>query len=146
MFGFGFFILIVVSAYVANLAAFLTKSGVNEYIGTIEEVNAKGLKVCANPALKNELETAHPSAKFVYSQGDTSYYGMVEDYKSGKCDFIAADNDLMANIELMDIFCERNVRSVTLFFCSYVQSHQTHHFEYCLCVSLCSQIRLSSTT
>ena len=38
MFGFGFFILISVSAYVANLAAFLTRSGLEISYGTMREV------------------------------------------------------------------------------------------------------------
>lgn len=66
MFGFGFFILVVVSSYVANLAAFLTRT-LPDYVGTMEQVIAKNLKVCALPALKSELEVAYPSANFVFS-------------------------------------------------------------------------------
>ena len=67
MFGFGFLILIVVSAYVANLAAFLTMS-VPNYIGTMEEVVAAGLTVCANPVIKEELEHLWPKAKFFFEE------------------------------------------------------------------------------
>ena len=42
MFGFGFFILIAVSAYVANLAAFLTQNGLQTNIATMEEVVDSG--------------------------------------------------------------------------------------------------------
>lgn len=38
MFGFGFFILIAVSAYVVNLAAFLTQSAVETSFGSMKEV------------------------------------------------------------------------------------------------------------
>ena len=41
MFGFSFFILIVISAYVANLAAFLTND-VPDYVGTVEGEDKSG--------------------------------------------------------------------------------------------------------
>lgn len=110
MLGFGGFILIVVSAYVANLAAFLTKSGVLDYIGTMDEVKAKGKKVCALPALKTELEISHPTATFVFSQAGKSYYGLIDDYDAQRCDFIAVGKeDAKSNIELMNMFCERDL-------------------------------------
>lgn len=109
MFGFGFFILIVISAYVANLAAFLTRS-LPDYIGNMEQVVANNKSVCALPALKTELEVAYPNANFVFSQSGKSYYGLVEDWDAGLCDFIAmGQSDASANMELLDMFCERKL-------------------------------------
>ena len=55
MFGFAFFTLILVSAYVANLAAFLTRPTF-KYVGDIESVIANGMPICAHPALQEDLE------------------------------------------------------------------------------------------
>ena len=75
LFGFGFFILIAVSAYVANLAAFLTLS-TTESVNTMNGAVAAGMKICAHPALKAELEVAWPDAKFYFNEQamDVSMY------------------------------------------------------------------------
>lgn len=110
MFGFGFFILIVVASYVANLAAFLTQAGYPDFVATMDEAVEQGKKVCALPALKTELEKAWPLADFVFSESGKSYYGLVDDFDAGKCCFIAiGDSDAAANIELMDMFCARDL-------------------------------------
>ena len=49
--GFGFFILIAVSAYVANLAAFLTLRTTGEVVNTMEGAVAAGAAICAHPAV-----------------------------------------------------------------------------------------------
>lgn len=85
LFGFGAFILVVVSAYVANLAAFLTRNSY-QYVGTIEEATKQGWKICALPATKEELEVAWPDTKFVFSgAGAGSYHGLIEEWDAGKC-------------------------------------------------------------
>jgi hypothetical protein len=66
MFGLGFFILISISAYTANLAAFLTRQSF-DFIGTIDEAVKAGLLICAHPALQKELEIKWPGARFVWS-------------------------------------------------------------------------------
>ena len=109
----------------ANLAAFLTKSGVLDYVGTMDEVKAKGKKVCDLPALKTELEISHPTATFVFSQAGKSYYGLIDDYDAKRCDFIAiGKEDAKSNIELMNMFCQRNVCivAVPVLLCS-INSH-----------------------
>ena len=67
MFGFGFFILISVSAYVANLAAFLTLS-TTDSVKTMAGAIATGMTICAHPAIKAELEVAWPDAKFYFHE------------------------------------------------------------------------------
>ncbi|KAL7550375.1 hypothetical protein ACHAWF_013616 [Thalassiosira exigua] len=85
LFGFGAFVLVVVSAYVANLAAFLTMDHY-QYVGTIEEARRQGWKVCALPVTKEELEVAWPDVKFVFSgAGAGSYLGLIEEWDAGKC-------------------------------------------------------------
>ena len=110
MFGFGFFILIVVSAYVANLAAFLTRS-MPRYIGTMEEVVDAGLQVCAHPALREEYKIAWPTANFVFNEsGDEDFYGLIEDYDNGRCDVIAIGSvETLADMDLLNMFCTRDL-------------------------------------
>ena len=58
MFGFAFFILIAVSAYVANLAAFLTRS-LGTSINTMEAAVKERLVICAHPAVESELNVSN---------------------------------------------------------------------------------------
>ncbi|KAL7530571.1 hypothetical protein ACHAXR_003567, partial [Thalassiosira sp. AJA248-18] len=106
MFGFSFFILIVVSAYVANLAAFLTRPVA--FDGTIEMVQQSGMRLCAHPALKTEFEIAWPTVNFVFSK--SSYVGMLDDYAAGKCDVLAVgEMDIITDVERTSWFCERDL-------------------------------------
>jgi len=109
MFGFAFFILIAVSAYVANLAAFLTRSG-STSVDTFEIVVARGLNICAHPALAGDLKLLHPKANFVFNQEGKELYGLVDDYDAGKCDVLAVGKmDSLGDLKLMDLFCERDL-------------------------------------
>ncbi|KAL9181674.1 hypothetical protein ACHAXT_012017 [Thalassiosira profunda] len=109
MFGFAFFILILVSAYVANLAAFLTRSK-SSYVGTIEESIALGYKICAHPALQSDLELAHPNANFIFNQEGRELYGLLEDYDAGLCEVMAVGKmDSLGDLNLMALFCDRKL-------------------------------------
>ena len=89
MFGFAFFILISVSAYVANLAAFLTRKSIDGTIATMEGAVAKGWNICAHPVIKTELGIAWPKANFVFSESGKEFHGMLDDYADGKCGAMA---------------------------------------------------------
>mmetsp|Transcript_1544 Transcript_1544/g.3190 ORF Transcript_1544/g.3190 Transcript_1544/m.3190 type:complete len:753 (+) Transcript_1544:97-2355(+) len=109
MFGFGFFILISVSAYVANLAAFLTRS-VPDYVATMEGAVKSNLKICGHPALAGELTSKWPDARFVFSESEGEFYGVLEDYKAGKCDVLAVGReDTMIDLELLNLFCDEGL-------------------------------------
>jgi len=109
MFGFAFFILIVVSAYVANLAAFLTRRSTN-HVGSIEDAVGSGMKICAHPALEDDLVLAHPDARFIFNQEGKELYGLVDDYDVGKCDVMAVGKmDSLGDLKLMDLFCQRGL-------------------------------------
>lgn len=72
LFGFGFFILISVSAYVANLAAFLSLKSTSD-VTSMSEAVARGYTICAHPAVKSELEVAWPGEwKLISSQQNLS--------------------------------------------------------------------------
>ena len=107
MFGFAFFILIAVSAYVANLAgmshnilhtkryyflmvlpAFLTQN-LTTSINTIETAVREGLHICAHPVIKTELMVAWPEAQFHFTEDGKEVMGMIADYENGKCQVLA---------------------------------------------------------
>ena len=70
LFGFGFLILIAVSAYVANLAAFLTKTNQESVLPMTQAVKA-GTRICAHPAIRDELELVWTDADFYFhSEGN----------------------------------------------------------------------------
>lgn len=77
------------SAYVANLAAFLTLSGVADTVKTMGEAVARGYTICAHPALRTELELAWPDAKFYYKTAGSGFFAVLDDYEAGKCKVMA---------------------------------------------------------
>eukprot|EP00956_Cyclotella_meneghiniana_P005409 scaffold6804_cov57-Cyclotella_meneghiniana.AAC.12 len=87
-FGFGFFILIIVSAYVANLAAFLTSNSANS-VSTMKEAIAAGYTICAHPAVKSDLEIAWPNANFYYHNEGFEVQGIINDYLAVYTDSMA---------------------------------------------------------
>lgn len=97
------------SAYVANLAAFLTRS-IPDHVGTMEEAVQYGLKICGHPALKDDLESKWPSVTFIYSDTAKDFYGLVDDYDAGKCDVMAVGReDTTMDFDLLNLFCERGL-------------------------------------
>ena len=108
MFGFGFFILITVSAYVANLAAFLTRS--MDVVQSMDGAVAAGKIICAHPAVENELQIAWPKANFYFHQGGKEFIGMIKDYDLGLCDFLAVSwEDTSMNLKFTEMICDRNL-------------------------------------
>ena len=86
MFGFGFFILIAVSAYVANLAAFLTQSGLEVDISSMKQVIDRNIPICGHSALEEEIRLNWPTGRWVFP-GD--FYPMFEAYDNGECEVLA---------------------------------------------------------
>jgi len=110
MFGFSFFILISVSSYVANLAAFLTLSGVSDYINTMEKAVAYKTKICGHSVLRDELQLRWPDANFVFPESGSSKYGVFDLYDAGKCDVMAVQReDTTLDEKLMEMYCERDL-------------------------------------
>ena len=107
MFGFAFFICILISAYVANLAAFLTRNKASDSgPKTIEEAIEGNYRICALTGNKGELEVAWPNANFIWNQSGKSYVGLVEDYDNELCDVLIYG---FANLDLMNMLCERDL-------------------------------------
>lgn len=107
--GFGAFILISVSAYVANLAAFLTKSG-DQSVTSMEAAVALKLSICAHPAIEQELRDAWPDGNFYFHQEGNEFRGILQDYDEGKCSVMVVGwEDTVADTELLNMYCERNI-------------------------------------
>ncbi|KAL7529626.1 hypothetical protein ACHAXR_003059, partial [Thalassiosira sp. AJA248-18] len=111
MLGFASFILIVVSSYVANLAATLTKSALESHVSTMEMAVAKNMTICANSDLQEELEIRWPTANFVWYQTTNETYSFFLDYDEGNCDAMASsENDvLLSDSELGYEYCKRDL-------------------------------------
>jgi hypothetical protein len=108
MFGLGFFTLITVSAYVANLAAFLTRN-VSE-IKSMEGVVASGWTICAHPAIESELRIAWPKANFYFTESGKEFPGMLEDYVLGQCDVMAVGwEDTSMDLGFRERICEMDL-------------------------------------
>ncbi|KAL7545018.1 hypothetical protein ACHAWF_008392 [Thalassiosira exigua] len=109
MFGFGFFILIAVSAYVANLAAFLTRSSFDG-VKTMEGAVAAHYTICAHPVLKEELQAAWPKAMFYFHEDSKEYVGMMDDYVAGKCKaMVVSWRDTAYDTPYVEMLCENKL-------------------------------------
>jgi len=110
IFGFGFFILLTVSAYVANLAAFLTRSTLSESITTMKGAVSAGYEICAHPALEDELYSAWPRGNFYFHQEGKDFRGMLDDYDAGKCKVLVIGwEDTSVDEEFLSRLCDRDL-------------------------------------
>ena len=105
MFGFGFFILIAVSAYVANLAAFLTQTGLEKSVGSMKEVIDGNIPICGHPALEEEIRLKWPDGKWVFP--GSGFDGMLESYAKGECKVLAIGReDTIMDVNFISKLCE----------------------------------------
>ena len=108
MFGFGFFILIAVSAYVANLAAFLTQTGLEKSVGTMKEVIDKNIPICGHPVLEEEIRLKWPDGKWIFP--GSGFEDMFEAYANGECKVLAVGiEDTIMNMGIISKLCELNL-------------------------------------
>jgi hypothetical protein len=64
--GVGLFACTFISAYTANLAAFLGRPAMSGMVNTVEQATARGWRICAHNQLNNSLAQLHPHAHFHY--------------------------------------------------------------------------------
>jgi len=107
MMGFGLLILIIASAYFANLAAFLTLPGVANYIGTMEQAIAQNARICIPGTVGFEANQTWPDANFVYIADNDDYGPLLQAYEDGQCD-LAAIGSITPEGNL-DKMCELNL-------------------------------------
>lgn len=112
MFGFAFLILIAVASYTANLAAFLTVTGVSNYISSMEEAIYTNTPICAHPQLREELSSVWPAATFVMHPDDGTTSGIVANFAAGKCKVVASSMlEIRQDSDYMDAFCQNDLVS-----------------------------------
>ena len=106
-FGFAVFVFVVVTAYTANLTAFLTLSGTSKYLSSMEEALSNNLPLCAPIGVKGDLTDLYPDANWVF--GGTSAE-LVKLYDEGKCHAIVQGwVDVRGNAYEHQLFCDRNL-------------------------------------
>lgn len=112
-FGFGYLILIVVTGYTANLAAFLTTHSIKKpFIQSIEEAIVAKVPLCRHPVLKDDLILTYPDAVWVFSEGDTTtsnefYHRMFESFDNGHCvGIVTGIESVLADTKPMTSFCD----------------------------------------
>ena len=103
-----------VTAYVANLAAFMTRPLVD--ITTMEDAASSGLKICAHPVLRTDLERAWPGANFVFDYSGTEYFGLLDLYEKGECQALGISWYVLANVrdKLHCISCGSTAELITV--------------------------------
>lgn len=109
-FGFCLLSFVVISAYTANLAAFLTLSMSNQkdYITNMNDAVSKGVAICASPTLKAELTMSWPDAKFVFESSRNA--AQLKLFDDGSCvAIISSLSDLLISSEQMKSFCDREL-------------------------------------
>ncbi|KAL1525291.1 hypothetical protein AB1Y20_020153 [Prymnesium parvum] len=88
--GWGFFVLLVISSYTANLAAFLTQEGQqNGYPSTIEELRRKGDAICLNEVMMPLATARYPGVHFVGSISEETIVN--EGCRGGQCGAVLLD-------------------------------------------------------
>eukprot|EP00281_Chroomonas_sp_CCMP1168_P003090 CAMPEP_0206255184 /NCGR_PEP_ID=MMETSP0047_2-20121206/24106_1 /ASSEMBLY_ACC=CAM_ASM_000192 /TAXON_ID=195065 /ORGANISM="Chroomonas mesostigmatica_cf, Strain CCMP1168" /LENGTH=788 /DNA_ID=CAMNT_0053681555 /DNA_START=61 /DNA_END=2427 /DNA_ORIENTATION=- len=82
--GFGWFVLITLASYTANLATILVKrSSVNGGINSIQDALDQNLKICGPIAVQGQLEALYPQARWVWHVGTGDATRLMW---SGECD------------------------------------------------------------
>ena len=71
--GYAFFLLITISAYTANLAAFMTQEVLTSSFGSIEQAisHVPPITLCAHSIVENSLRQAYPDARWHFAIIDT---------------------------------------------------------------------------
>ena len=118
-FGFGFFVLISISSYTANLTSFLTSRAQNGYISSMDAAVSKKTAICAAPVLKNMLKTKWKGGKFFFLEVEGGKGFDIKKAvnetakgtaKGGKCDALLVEEWVIrTNKEYNDLFCKNNL-------------------------------------
>jgi hypothetical protein len=80
--GYGFFILIILASYTANLATILVAKSSKRGINSIQDAIDQGVTICVLKALEQQATSLFPQAKWHLVSGSD---GQVRDLNLGKC-------------------------------------------------------------
>jgi hypothetical protein len=88
--GLHFFILLSISGYTANLAAYLTRRDVQTGFRTLEEAGILGKTICVYAPLEDYLVIDHPTVKFV----PVEFRAEARTFHRGMCDAIVLSDEM----------------------------------------------------
>ena len=118
-FGFGFFVLISISSYTANLTSFLTSRAQNSYITSMDVAVSRKVSICAAPVLKSMLKTKWKGAKFYFLEKENGAgFDIIEAAKNvalgttkgGKCDAMLVEKWVIkTDKKYNELFCEKKL-------------------------------------
>jgi len=97
-------------AYVANLAAFMTRPLVD--ITTMEAAASSGMKICAHHVLRTDLERAWPGANFVFDYSGNESFGLLDLYEKGECQALGIQWEggaVRKDAKLLERLCENDL-------------------------------------
>eukprot|EP00986_Skeletonema_menzelii_P007895 scaffold3154_cov129-Skeletonema_menzelii.AAC.1 len=97
-----------ISAYVANLAAFLTQTGLEKGVGSMKEVIDGNIPICGHPALEEEIRMKWPDGKWVFPyDAANGFDSMLEAYARGDCKVLAIGReDTIMDMNYIKRVCE----------------------------------------
>jgi hypothetical protein len=85
-FGFGFFCMIVLTSYTANLASLLVAKAQRNTITSIDDAIAVKLNICVLGAIKAEIQSLYPSAILIETSDDHESLAAAHPGPGQKCD------------------------------------------------------------
>jgi len=109
-FGFALTVFVSVTAYTANLVAFLTNSNAKNYLAGIDDAIANEVPICAFGALRQDLVGLHPDADWQFV---TTMREIFTAYDEGECEVIVEGYlGARSSTERQEEFwCARELRS-----------------------------------
>ena len=84
--GFGFFTMIVLTSYTANLASLLVAQASRNTIASIDDAIAANLRICIMAAIHPEFEALYPRARFVNSADEHELLAMAHPGEGQACE------------------------------------------------------------
>ena len=107
--GFAFFLTLVIAAYTANLAAFMTiQASYVTTVSTIDEAASKEMTICALGGMREDITRLHPSAYIHYID---SLQEMMSAYDQDNCQAILYGRTILSDPARSQDLCNRNLLS-----------------------------------
>ena len=102
--GFGFFVLVMVSSYTAELASFFIRDDAGVAIDSFEAGLASGYKICGYTAVRTDFLDTYPTAESAYVEVGTGGEA-VEKLAAGECDMVMLAIEDWEASQVFDCFC-----------------------------------------
>lgn len=117
MFGHSTLVLVWISAYVGELASYLTVEDAEfNNLESIDEAMQMGMRICAPRVLEVELVAAFPAATFVFMDHTNRYQKMFESYQSACDTILVSSHRYLTDLTFVDTTCKYNLSAVDVDF------------------------------